>query len=491
MVFPKVFLSSLILLLLSTFAFAADVGLEFTLVNAPPQIPDMFLNPLTPLPGTITFTGNASYTDLELQNGTMNFTWYVGTTPVASGGYFTGIPSGSTVNANPYTGAFVGGETVLLCVDVRDGLNPPVSRCVSTDVLFNPPQQVGCSVRTEASGGNCANDPITFTFHRQGEVGAFDLLVRKPDGTVERIYISSERPSYDYVPERAGSYYASASNLGGCSGGGVSVAVGSITPVVYLPVCSFTEMQDGSRNASDQPISISIVNNHGVQQSGIINVSWTRGGREYSVRQDGRSLLLLPQSDGQHHVTVMTRGCKATMDFTPNVCIGPNITKNETIIVYTLENKTFYVWVRGELRNVTCSYGACTVTADCCEGYCLEGVCTIPGRPEPYSIFPIKAGCYGIAGTCGSDVFCELLCTLIWPLVLAISGIAAYMRRKARYEAALLFMFPVLCSILIYPAFGLFMSFVALIVAFYRQETEEGGEPQLGTERKPARKAGS
>lgn len=463
-------LSSLILLLLSALVFSAGISFSFSLVNAPPQIEEMNIRPLHPPPGTITFTGNATYSDLELADGTMNFTWYVGATPVASGGYFTSVSSGSVITALPYTGTFAGGETVLLCVVASDGTTAPVSRCVSTRVTSPHDHHEECSITVSASGGSCANAPLSLSFTREGDTGAFQLFVLYPDGVAESIYIRSNQGDYQFVPNMSGNYYFAVTDSGSCDGSGTSVPVGEITPVVYLPICSFIEMPGGFRNASDQPIVVSIMDNHGVEQEGTINISWTSGGRNQSVQQQGTRILFMPQSDGKHHASVIAGACTGSLDFTPNVCIGPNITKNETVVVYTLENKTFYVWLRTEEAKGACSRTSCSMSADCCEGYCLAGACTIPQRSE-LTIFPIKAGCYGIIGACGAgDTFCEILCNLVWILIFAFSAAAAYTRRKVAKEALALFFIPIIFAMLIYPAVGLAISLLALPAAYYLQK---------------------
>lgn len=473
MVFDKVSLSPLIFLFLATSAFAADVGIDFTLANAPPTV-NLTLQPLSPAPGTITFESNATYYDLEMQAGTVNFTWYVGAVMAQVGGFYPVVAPGSTVTALPFLYSASGGQTVMACVDVSDGTNPPISRCTSTNVLSAA--QLGgqplSSLDIAATGGRCALSPIRLTFTRTGTAAqsSFNLLVRHPDGSIETIFMEATRQDYLYVPEQGGSYYFTA-NLPGCTISGTEVRVGSITPVLHVPVCSFEENAvDHTIASTGNPVTVYIVDNSGVAQRGTINVSWYDGNRMQSTSQTGASLTFVPSRQALHRINVATEECTANIEFTPNTCLGNQT--NETVIKYEMENKTFYLWLLPAYMNATrtCSPLFCNMTADCCQGYCLEGKCVIPAAPqEPW--IRLRSGCYGILEC--TDRTCEFLCNLMWMAVIAMPAYAAYLRRKYRQEAALLFLLPLAVALILFPVPGIVAAVAALAYAIYRCKGEE------------------
>ena len=405
----------------------------------------------------------------------MNFTWYVGATLAQPGGFYPTVASGSTVTALPFTFTTHGGETITVCADVSDGTNPPVSSCASTYVpAANEPSHPSGNLGLTAQGGACAYAPITITFSRSGTPaqGSFTLLVRHPDGTMESIPIDANRNSYTYNPQTSGSYYFGA-GISNSDVAGTQVSVGGIIPVLNLPICSFQEdAVDHTISSTNQPTVVYVVDNNGVSRQGDINITWNDGNQTQSVSQSGSSLSFVPTAPVPHHITISVDQCVGSIDFTPNTCLG-NQTKNNTI-QYQVGNKTFYLWVIPTYLSParTCSRASCNMTADCCEGYCFSGTCTIPAPAPSAPLLSIKAGCYGL-GECTDPTICWIICNFIWVLTLAVSAAAAYVRRMIRGEAAILFMIPLFVAVVLAPFAGLVMAFIALGAAFYMNRREK------------------
>lgn len=483
----KASLFALIFLLLGGAVFCAvssDVLLGFTLPNAAPEV-NVSTGPAGPVAGPITFTGGATYSDPELENGTVNMTWYLNGLPVGNTTYFSDVMSGSTVPANPYSGTFSQGDTVSMCADVSDG-HYVVTQCSFMLVGAagtTPPTISGtnaCSISISGTGGNCPSSQLSLQFTRQGSMaGAFTLIIRKPDGTMQSIPMESSRPSYIIVPNATGSYFIGGTADNGCSVSGISKNVGGITPVVYSPICSFT------RDNSNSPIettgdltTIYIVNENGIKQDGTINVSWVQSGKRYEVTKEGTLFSFVPESTESHHVTVIASGCMADMDFTPNVCIG-NVT-NETVVVHEMEGKKYYIWMLPQYlaQNATCSVVSCRSSADCCEGYCQKGGCVVPalgGQSATglnQATIGLKEGCFGLFA-CGTDsILCTIVCNLVWVILIAASIIAAYFRKESTQLAALLLLAPFIVAFISYPILGLILSIIEALAAFYQTEIE-------------------
>jgi hypothetical protein len=436
------------------------------------------MSPTSPVAGAITFTGGAIYSDPESENGNVNMTWYLNGVPAGSPAYFSGVASGSSVSANSYSGTFAEGNIISLCADASDG-HYIVTQCAITTVRAagtepHTPSE-SCSISISGTGGNCPDSPLTLEFTRQGSsAGAFTLIVRKPDGTMQNIPIESSRPSYIIVPNATGSYFIGGTDNNGCSISGLSRSIGGITPVIYSPICSFT------RNDSNSPIettgeltTITIVNEKGIRQDGAINVSWTQSGRQYEISRQGNLFSFVPDSAGMHHVTITTPGCMARMDFTPHVCIG-NVT-NETVVIHEMEGKLYYIWMLPQYitPNATCSASYCRSSADCCEGYCQKGSCVVPelNRQEQAAI-GLKQGCFGLFSCGTNDIFCTILCNLVWIILIAFSIAAAYLKKESRPLSALLLLAPLAVASISYPMLGLVLSMGEAFVAFNQRKTE-------------------
>lgn len=474
MVFGKISLSPLMLLLFVLPVFAADVGIDFTIANAPPTV-TLTIAPTSPTAGVVTFDSNATYHDVEMQPGTVNLTWYVGGTMAQPGGFYPAVASGATVTALPFTHDSRGGETMMICADVSDGINPPVSSCTSAHIPSTAqPSQPSGSLGITTLGGKCAYSPITISFSRTGTPaqGAFTLLVRHPDGTVESISVDANRNSFTYTPQSSGSYYFSAA-VPNSDVTGTEVSVGRIIPVLHLPVCSFQENAvDHTISPTNQPVSVYVIDNNGVSQRGDINVTWNDGGQTQSASQSGSSLSFVPSARVQHHVTISVDECMGSIDFTPNTCLG-NQTQNQTV-QYQVENKTFYLWVIPTYLTPakTCSQVSCNMTADCCAGYCFNKACVIPAAAPEQPLVSIKAGCYGL-GECTDPVLCWFVCNFVWVMVLAVSAAAAYVRRMARGEAVMLFMLPLFVAVVLVPFAGVVAAFIALGAALYLKNRDQ------------------
>ena len=472
MAFDKISLTFVMLLFLCAAISAEDVGIDFTLANAPPTA-ELTLAPLHPNPGTFAFNSNATYHDLEMETGTVNFTWYVDGNFSQPGGYYPAVASGGTVPAIPFAGTFSGGQTVMVCADVSDGINPPLSLCNSTSVASpsTPPGPSGGRIVITATGGACAYSPITLDFTRTGNAGSFNLVVRHPDGSTESIFIEALRDSYIYTPATSGSYYFDGSNSGGFDVVGATVNVGEIIPILHVPACSFNEdPQDHTLSPTGQPVSVYIVDNSGVAREGSINVTWTENGVAQSASGQGGSFSFTPTSRGAYHISVETPGCKAAAEFNPNSCLG-NQTLNQTV-QYTVGNKTFYIWQMPQYISAEgkgCNRYVCNMTADCCEGYCLNRVCVIPPAAPEQPWLTLKGGCYGL-GQCTDPVVCWLICNFVWVLTLVVSAAAAYVRRAAREEAVMLFLLPVFIAVVLVPFAGALAAFIALGTAFYLKQ---------------------
>ncbi len=472
MVLDKISLSALIFLFLASAAFSADVGIDFALVNMPPTV-DLTLSPLSPSPGTITFNSDATYHDIEMQTGSVNFTWYVGATMAQPGGFYPAVAPGGTVPAISFTAPLSGGQTVRICADVSDGINPPVVACRSTVVQTQGGPSKGLITIT-APDSPCPNSPMELTFMRSGSsAGAFTLFIRHPDSTVETIRIEATRESYTYTPTQSGEYYFGAIEAGNNDVVDDTARVGELFPIIRMPACSFMEdPRDFSLSATGDPVTVYIVNDNGVAQDGRINITWSANGLPQSTSQEGGSLSFVPRSQGSHHISIQSAACIAETDFTPNVCLG-NQSINETI-QYTIGNQTFYIWRMPSRFNATpaCSPISCERTADCCEGYCFNKACVIPAPPPEQPWLTLKAGCYGLV-ECTSPT-CEFLCTLIWLAILAVSAYAAYLRRKAKEEAVILFLVPLFVAIVLIPLAGLAAAIAAVGAALYKKRLEEG-----------------
>ncbi len=473
MVFDKISLSALIFLFLAAAAFSADVGIDFTLANAPPTV-DLTLGPLSPSPGTITFNSDATYHDLEMQTGTVNFTWYVGGVMIQPGGFYPAVAPDGTVTAISFTAPFSGGETVRVCADVSDGINPPIVACRSTVVATVGGPSKGL-ITISAADSPCPNSPIELTFTRSGSnAGAFTLFIRQPSSTVETIRIEATRDSYSYLPTQTGEYYFGAIDAGYNDVVDDTASVGEIIPIIRMPACSFMEDQrDMSLSPTGDPVTVYIVDNNGVAQDGQINITWDANGLPQSTSQRGGTLSFVPRSQGFYHIDVRTAACVAALDFTPNVCLG-NLSINETI-QYTMRNQTFYIWRLPVYLNVTktCSPVSCEMTADCCEGYCFNKECVIPPAAPEQPWTRLKSGCYGI-GECTDPAICWFICNLVWVLIVAISAYAAYVRRKVREESVMLFMLPLFVAVVFIPLAGLVAAFGALGTAFYLKRMNAG-----------------
>jgi|GEM_PF-6476147 len=483
----KALLFALIFLLFGGAAFCAvssDVLLGFTLPNAAPET-SVSMSPAGPGAGTITFTGSANYSDPELENGTVNMTWYLNGLP-GNTTYFSDVTSGSSVSANPYSGTFSQGDIVSLCADVSDS-HYIVTQCAIITVgaagTTTPPTISGgnaCSISVSGTGGNCPNAPLTLEFTRQGTMaGAFTLIVRKPDGTMQSIPIESTRPSYIITPNATGSYFIGGATDNGCSVSGISKGVGGITPVVYSPICSFTKKDGNSPvETTGDLTAIYIVNEHGIKQDGTINVSWVQGGQRYEVSRQGTLFSFVPESAEAHHVTVVTPGCKAELDFTPHVCIG-NVS-NETVVIHEMEGKKYYIWMLPQYlaQNANCSMVSCKSSADCCEGYCQKGGCVVPDLSGlaatglNQASIGLKQGCAGLFACGTNDIFCTIICNLIWVILIAASAIAAYFRKASTQLAALLLLAPFIVAFVSYPMLGLILSVIEALAAFYQTQIE-------------------
>jgi hypothetical protein len=482
----KASLFALIFLLLGGAVFCAvsgDVLLGFTLPNAAPEV-NVSAGPAGPAAGPITFTGGATYSDPELENGTVNMTWYLNGLPVGNTTYFSDVVSGSTVPANPYSGTFSQGDTVSMCADVSDG-HYVVTQCAIMTVSApgttpTTPSTSSCSISISSTGGNCPGSQLSLEFTRQGSLaGAFTLIIKKPDGSMQSIPIESSRPSYIIVPNATGSYFIGGATVNGCLVSGISKNVGGITPVVYSPICSFTREDSNSQvETTGDLTTIYIVNENGIRQGGTINVSWVQGGKRYEVSKQGALFSFVPESTESHHVSVIASGCMAGMDFTPNVCQG-NVT-NETVVIHEMEGKKYYIWMLPQylMQNATCSMVSCRSSADCCEGYCQKGGCVVPapgGQAATglnQATIGLKEGCFGLFACGINDILCTIICNLVWVILIAASIIAAYFRKGSTQLAALLLLAPFIVAFVSYPILGLILSIIEALAAFYQTEIE-------------------
>ncbi|MDD5340380.1 MAG: hypothetical protein PHV13_03960 [Candidatus ainarchaeum sp.] len=471
MVFDKISLSALIFLFLASAAFSADVGIDFALVNMPPTV-NLTLSPLSPFPGTITFNSDATYHDTEMQTGSVNLTWYVGATMVQPGGFYPAVAPGGTVPAISFTAPLSSGQTVRICADVSDGINPPVVACRST-VVQTPGGPSKGLITIAAPDSPCPNSPMELTFTRSGSsAGAFTLFIRQPNSSIETIRIEATRESYTYVPTQSGEYYFGAIEAGNNDVVDDTARVGEIFPIIRMPACSFMEdPRDRSLSPTGDPVTVYIVDNTGVAQDGQINITWNANGLPQSTSQSGGSFSFVPRSQGSYHIEIQTASCTAATDFNPNVCLG-NQTINETI-QYTMGNQTFYIWRMPPYMGAGkgCSPVSCNVTADCCEGYCFNKKCVIPPAAPEQPWLTLKTGCYGLA-QCTDPAICWFVCNLVWVLLVAVSGYAAYIRRKVREESVMLFLIPLFVAVVFIPLAGLVAAFGALGAAFYLKRME-------------------
>jgi hypothetical protein len=126
------------------------------------------------------------------------------------------------------------------------------------------------------------------------------------------------------------------------------------------------------------------------------------------------------------------------------VCTLPNME--------LIENKTYIV------------VGICNITDNCTRGFCYEGECVYPLKEE-YVIFTpgIKSGCAGIIENCVG--FWCMFCNVTWILlVVGALSAAVISRKKGRILPFLMFLIPVTSGLVIFPIFGFILSLIEIFI---------------------------
>ena len=115
---------------------------------------------------------------------------------------------------------------------------------------------------------------------------------------------------------------------------------------------------------------------------------------------------------------------------------------------------------------------SCTITADCAEGYCVEGTCILPTIRSELFEFGLKSGCAGLLGEADTPPS-FILCSTIWLLVVLLSITSAYTSQKKRYGklvTAGVLLFPSVIALLLLPFIGALAAMVELIILLRRRE---------------------
>lgn len=117
-----------------------------------------------------------------------------------------------------------------------------------------------------------------------------------------------------------------------------------------------------------------------------------------------------------------------------------------------IENKTYI------------SVGNCNITDDCIRGFCYEGECIYPLREE-YVIFTpgIKSGCAGIIENCVG--FWCMFCNVSWILLVIGAIVASFISRgKGRILPFLMFLIPISGGLIVFPIFGFVLSLIEIFI---------------------------
>ncbi|VVB66142.1 Uncharacterised protein [Candidatus Gugararchaeum adminiculabundum] len=122
-------------------------------------------------------------------------------------------------------------------------------------------------------------------------------------------------------------------------------------------------------------------------------------------------------------------------------------------------------------------------SAQCVEGYADSSECVLPlAGPQPFTL-GVKSGCAGIlANIRGGNV---LTCYFVWILLLATSGLSAYISRNAqnRLIPIGLFLIPILVGGITYPYIGVIIAVMEIIIFLSRGK--KPSEPAAPAPKKP------
>lgn len=113
----------------------------------------------------------------------------------------------------------------------------------------------------------------------------------------------------------------------------------------------------------------------------------------------------------------------------------------------------------------------CEKTADCIEGYCENGVCVLPMREKFSGLLWLKSGCSGLFTCPMNDIFCIIVCNMIWLILIVFSILAGYGAKvyKNKIIPFVYLTLPVIIGIFSVPAAGVVVAFLELISLHYEK----------------------